>query len=351
MGVILNKIKLSIVVPVYNEGLGIMTFHTVISNFLAQESEIDADVIYVDDGSTDNTLALLKEINAGLPASFLSFSRNYGKEIAILAGLDQCSGDVAIIMDADLQHPPSCLPLFIDAWKNGFNVVQGIRLDTKGLSPMRKYLSELYYYFMSIVSRVQMQRNSTDFVLISRPVIDALKKFRYRRRFFRSLVAEVGFNRTFVEFIAPERSYGKTKFTVLKLISSAVDSITSTSNVPLYISFYFGVFLFFVAFFEGIYSVISKVFHITVLPGWASIVGWLSFFSGSQFIMLGLLGLYLARVFEEVKKNPLYVIKEKMSRVNRVINKNESLNEFKMSDMIDYNLIKEVAVSNESQSC
>jgi len=303
----MNRHTLSIVVPVYNESEGIHRFHHELENVI-NLLPCETEIIYVNDGSRDGTSFSLSQIQTNHPVHVIEFSRNFGKEMAMLCGLEHSTGDAVIVMDADLQHPPTLITEFYKRWRSGADIVQCYRDDNEKTSGLRKWLSNTFIKLMKSLSGINLERNLTDFCIMSRNVVNEIVKYRERRRLFRVLLLFTGFNRETLSFVAPARQDGVSKFSFFRLISLAVDSFTSMSSFPLYVSFFTGVFMFIIACLQGVYAVYVKLFSSNPLPGWASIVGWLSLFGGIQLIMMGLLGLYVARIFDEVKGRPLYIV-------------------------------------------
>lgn len=299
--------SLDIIVPVYNECEVVPLFHAELCDVLGHVG-LTARVIYVNDGSTDGTEQALTLLKGSLAVQTLSFSKNYGKEMAILAGIDVADADAVVVMDADLQHPPRLLPDLISLWNEGYEIVQGVRCDNLGSSVPRKLASAAFYHLLSTVTRIDVPTNLTDFCLMDRLVVDVIRQHRERRRMFRILLTMMGFRSVLIPFEAPKRVAGTTKFSGRKLVAYAADSITAMSTAPLYMSFALGVLMFLLAVSEGLYSVAVHMFHFSYLPGWASIVGWIALFEGAGLMMTGIVGLYLARVFEEVRGGPLYTV-------------------------------------------
>lgn len=300
----------SVVIPCFNEKDNLPLLYQQLKDVL--EPYPSYELIFVDDGSTDETLSTLRNIaEMDVCVKFISFSRNFGHQHALKAGLDHASGDCVICLDADLQHPPALIPLMIGKWKEGYEVVNTIRGAQKSLSFSKKMSSGLFYGIISKLSAVEIRPGMADFRLLDRKVVNALKQFNENYIFLRGLIPWMGFNQTSLPFEPSERHKGKTKYSFAKMLRLALDGITSFSNKPLYLSIGLGSVIAGIAFLYGIYALYVHLFTDDALPGWTSITASVLFIGGIQLIMLGIIGIYLGKLFIENKRRPNYIIRQK----------------------------------------
>jgi glycosyltransferase involved in cell wall biosynthesis len=306
--------SITVVAPVFNEESGIEKFVTVLFNELDKIS-INSDVILVNDGSTDSTAEKLNSLQELFSErlTILHLSRNFGHQAALTAGMDESTGDAVITLDADMQHPPSLIPLLLDKWKEGADVVQTIRQDSKQATFLKKFTSKYFYNTINFLSSTQIEPAAADFRLLSRAVVNVFKyDIRERDRFMRGLVAWVGFKTELVPFTAPPRFAGTTKYTWNKMFSFARVGLVSFSRVPLKISIWLGVILSAMSIFYGLYAIYANFFLRNLLnPGWASIIVSITFLGGCQMVFMGLIGEYISTIFDEIKARPIYIVSEK----------------------------------------
>jgi glycosyltransferase involved in cell wall biosynthesis len=301
---------ISVVVPAYNEAGNLRIIAQRISEQLKSASSYE--IIFVDDGSTDSTLDEIKEISKNdASVKFISFSRNFGHQKALKAGLDHAEGDCVISLDADLQHPPELIGKLIEEWKKGYDIVYTIRKDLKTTGAIKKTTSRLFYKMINKISDVDIPFGAADFRLLDRKVVDEMKKFNENWLFIRGIVAWLGFNQSGIEYTANERQSGESKYSLKKMISFALQGITSFSIVPLRVFVILGLFISFCSFLYTVYALLDKFYFKTVVPGWTSILISVLFLGGIQLISLGVIGEYLGKMFIETKNRPNYVIKEK----------------------------------------
>jgi glycosyltransferase involved in cell wall biosynthesis len=307
-----DRPELSIVVPVHNEADNLPLLLERLNAVLASEVR-SWELICIDDGSRDGTLSVLRLLNQRDPRiSAVSFSRNFGKEIAIAAGLDHARGDAVVIMDADLQHPPETIPVFLAKWREGYLNVYGQRSDRDGESRLKRNFAKMFYRLFASFGETQLPEGAGDFRLLDRKVVDALRALPERARFSKGLYAWVGFRATGVTFDVAEREHGETKFRFGKLFSFAFDGLSSFSTVPLKIATWAGVAIAFISTFAAAFFLLRTMLFGTDLPGFPSLIVSIMFFSGIQLISLGMIGEYVGRIFAEVKRRPLYLIGERV---------------------------------------
>lgn len=304
--------ELSIVVPVHNEADNLPLLVERLNAVLAGQVS-SWELVCVDDGSRDGSLAVLKLLNASDPRiSAISFSRNFGKEIAIAAGLDHARGEAVVIMDADLQHPPEVIPVFLAKWREGFLNIYGQRAGREGESATKRNLAKAFYRIFGYFGETPLPEGAGDFRLLDRKVVDALRALPERARFSKGLYAWVGFPSTGVSFEVADRQFGETKFRFGKLFSFAFDGLSSFSTIPLKIATWAGVLIAIIAAFAALFFLLRTLFFGTDLPGFPSLIVSIMFFSGIQLISLGMIGEYVGRIFAEVKRRPLYLIGERV---------------------------------------
>ena len=302
--------SVSVVIPCFNEKDNIDILYRHLSIVL--EAYPDYELIFVDDGSTDDTLETIRSVAEKDPrVRYISLSRNFGHQYALKAGLDHAGGDCVISMDADMQHPPELIPAMIEKWREGYEVVNTIRGDQKSLSASKKLSSGLFYFIINRLSSVEIKPGIADFRLLDRKVVDALKQFSENHVFLRGLIPWMGFRQTSVHFEPADRHKGTTKYTFTRMLRLALDGITSFSSRPLYLSISVGSIIAGIAFLYGIYAVYVHLFTDDALPGWTSITASVLFIGGIQLIMLGIIGIYLGKLFIENKKRPNYIIRTK----------------------------------------
>jgi len=301
---------ISVIIPAYNEADNINIIAKRVSEQLAEIG--DYEILFIDDGSTDETLNKIKEIaKDGNNIKYISFSRNFGHQKALKAGLDNAKGDCAITIDADMQHPPELMKEMIDRWKEGYDVVYTIRKDTSDTNLMKRVTSRLFYSIVNKISDVDIPLGAADFRLLDRKVVNELKKFQENWLFIRGIVSWLGFKQSGIEYTVQRRHSGKSKYSISKMISFAVQGITSFSILPLRISIVLGFIFSICSFLFAIYAIYAKYILNVAIVGWTSILISVLFLGGIQLIFLGILGEYLGKMFIESKNRPNYIIKEK----------------------------------------
>ena len=300
---------ISVVVPLYNEEGNIRKLHQELKATLDQ-LWYDFEIIFVDDGSTDQTLAVLESLSVSdRRVKLVSLSRNFGTQLAILAGLDHARGDAVIVMDGDLQHPPMLIPEMIARWEEGYEVVYAIRKRSNGAGFLKRLGSSAFSSLLGRLFPSDTARAASDFRLLDRTVVDALVQMRERHRFFRSLVTWAGFRQSGLPFVAAERHSGETKYGLCKLTSLAIDAIISSSIRPLRLCTYLGLIAAFSGFPYALWAIYVRLFTNRYIPGWSAIIVAILFLGGVQLICLGILGEYVGRIYEEVRGRPSYLVR------------------------------------------
>ncbi|MDF2524105.1 MAG: hypothetical protein K0R31_1746 [Clostridiales bacterium] len=303
-----DKVKYSIVVPVFNEEEGIIESYKRLKKVLDSLQE-SYELLFVNDGSRDKTAAIINELcEMDKKLKFINFSRNFGHQIAITAGMDFSEGDAIVVIDADLQDPPEVIPKMIEKWKEGYEVVYGKRLERQGETFFKKFTAKLFYRFLKNMTDVEIPVDTGDFRLIDRKVCDALKQVNERNRYVRGLISWLGFKQTGVEFSRDKRFAGETKYPLKKMFKFAFDAITSFSYKPLKLASYAGMILSLFSFAYLIVVIYLRLFTDITYPGWASTLAVNLFFNGIILIILGIIGEYVGRIYDEAKGRPLYII-------------------------------------------
>lgn len=306
---------LSIVVPVFNEEEAVHQFVPAIRQALSAMPQVRLEVVFVNDGSRDGTLSALLDIRKSQPAvTVVDLSRNFGKEAALTAGLDHCTGDMVAPMDVDLQDPPDMLPPMIEAWRRGFDVVLAKRTSRDNDSLLKRWSAAAFYKLHNRVSEPEIPENVGDFRLIDRAVVDVMKQLRESRRFMKGLFAWAGFPSTTLGYERPSRSAGSSKFNGWKLWNLAVEGITSFSTAPLRIWTYLGASVAVLSFAYGTYLLLRTLIFGRDLPGYASIFVAVVFLGGLQLTGIGVIGEYLGRTYLEAKQRPIYIARRVYAR-------------------------------------
>ena len=302
--------KISFVVPVFIEEENIHEFHRRLTQVMAP-LPYDYEILFIDDGSRDRTSLLIRELAEKDPhVQGYVFARNFGHQLALTCGLDQSTGDAVISMDGDLQHPPEMVPDLLKKWEEGYEIVQTVRKSTEDATWFKSITSRLYYKLINSMSEVRITPGGSDFRLMDRKAVDALNRFRERARFIRGMVNNLGFRYTTLEFVAPPRFAGHSKFSLRKMLRFALDGITAFSRVPLRLALYVGCI-------AGLGSIllIGHVIYVKYIvqdavPGWTTLAAAEFFLGGVELIGIGIVGEYVGRIFDEVKQRPLYIIRE-----------------------------------------
>jgi len=299
----------ALVVPLFNEEESIPTLIAAI-RVVFEKLPYTYNVILVDDGSRDRSLSVVQEMaRTDSRINYISFSRNFGHQNALKAGLDFADADCVISLDADLQHPPSMIPQMLEKWEQGYDVVYTVRKNADDLSPLKKRSSNMFYQLLNWLSEVDVEIGTPDFRLISRQVLEVLRSLNEYDLFYRGLVKWVGFKQIALEYEQHERFAGKSKYTFRKMFRFALQGITSFSIHPLYAAAYLGFFISVASLLYFPYVAYSYFFG-HVINGWASVIVTIAFFGGLQLTILGIIGIYLGKLFMQSKGRPLYIVKE-----------------------------------------
>jgi polyisoprenyl-phosphate glycosyltransferase len=305
---------LSIIIPAYNEEEVLDEFYRRLTGVLSK-IDLPYELVFINDGSRDRTLQLLEGLGQqDERVVVIDLSRNFGKEIAVSAGIDFCKGDAVVIIDADLQDPPELIPDLIKQWQNGYDNVYARRISREGESALKKTTSFLFYRVIRGMTHIDIPADTGDFRLLSRRAIDALKQLPERNRFMKGLYAWIGFSSIAVDYHRDPRHAGETKWNYWKLWNFALEGITSFTEVPLKLASYVGGFMALAAFCYGVYMIIKTLFLGNDVPGYPSLLVAILFLGGIQLVFIGILGEYLGRAFAEIKQRPLYF-------VNKIIKK------------------------------
>ena len=304
----MSESLVTVVIPAYNEERNVQAvYDAILASFGGPEA---LEIIFVDDGSADGTAAAVRRLGGGSPSvRLVRFGRNFGHQAALLAGLQLARGAAVITLDCDLQHPPALLPRMLEAWRGGAKVVQMIRTQTEGSGFFKSISSKLFYRFLNLLSETPVASGAADYQLLDRDVVDAVLQFKDRHPFLRGLVSWLGFPATGLEYIAPERNAGKSGYTLRKMLRLSVHAITGLSSKPLRFSFYLGLATAALCIGYAVFALAALAAGRTI-PGWTSLVVMVTFLGAVQLVCIGIVGEYVARVYEQTRNVPRYVIVE-----------------------------------------
>ncbi len=301
--------RLTVLVAAYNEADALPRLHPRIDAALRELPGLDARIVYVDDGSRDGTWQVMQDITARDPrVALLKLSRNFGKELAMTAGLDRIEDGAAIILDADGQDPPELIPQFVAKWREGYDDVHGTRLQREGEGWLKRATAHAFYRVIGRLSKTPIPADTGDFRLLSPRALASLKQLRERRRFMKGLFGWVGFNTVAIPYQRQARMAGRSKFNLWKLWNFALEGITSFSTAPLRLATYVGLFTAAIAFLYAVFIIIKALCFGDRVAGYPSMMAVILFLGGVQLVALGLIGEYLGRLYEEVKQRPLYLV-------------------------------------------
>lgn len=304
--------KISIIIPAYNEEGNLSEIRKEIDFVFHNLPDYRYEIIFVNDGSRDKTQQHIEELALEFSeVKFLEFSRNFGHQNAVKAGLDFADGNAVISMDADLQHPPSLIPDMIKKWEEGFDIVYTIREYPKNTGFFKRKTSDFFYKILSNLSDVELEKGSSDFRLMDASVIDVIRNSAESDIFLRGLIKWVGFKQYAIPFVAADRFSGESKYSFGKMLRFAFTGITAFSVKPLYLAAYLGFFFSLVTPLAYIGYVIYSFYNQSEISGWASLIMTIVFFGGIQLIILGIMGIYMGKIFKQVKDRPNYIIKSK----------------------------------------
>jgi polyisoprenyl-phosphate glycosyltransferase len=308
-------VTISVVVPLYNEESNVAPLLERIVTILERlPDRPEYEIVLVNDGSSDGTLAAIRnEMRARPHIVLVNLSRNFGHQLAATAGIELASGEAVVLMDGDLQDPPELIESFVERWRAGYDVVYAVRRTRKGESAFKLFTARLFYRVIKRLTNVAIPVDTGDFRLMSRRVVEALRRSPERHRFLRGMVSWVGFNQTGVEYDRDERHSGMTKYPLPKMLRFAIDGITSFSDIPLRFAAYFGFVVSAIAFVYAIVVIVAKLLRVNApgyTPGWASTIVAVVFLGGVQLISLGIIGEYLGRIYDQVKGRPLYLVSD-----------------------------------------
>lgn len=302
--------QISVVVPVFNEEQVLPEFHRRLAAVLAA-IDYPSEVVYVDDGSSDGSLSCLQRLQEADPAlAIVSLSRNFGKEAALTAGLEYAGGDAVVVIDADLQDPPELIPQLVSRWQQGYDVVYARRTARDGESMAKRLTAYCFYRVADRLCNIRIPRDTGDFRLLSRRVVDTLTQLQEGHRFMKGLFAWVGYRQTAVDYRREPRLAGCSKWNYWKLWNFALEGITSFTTTPLKVATYLGLCIALGAFVYGLYVIADTLLHGNPVPGYPSLLVIMLFLGGAQLIALGVIGEYLGRMFDETKGRPLYVVSD-----------------------------------------
>lgn len=302
---------ISILIPAYNEAPVLEKLFTRLGNLANDNKDYQFEFLFINDGSRDKTLEIIKDYaEKDDRVAYVNFSRNFGKEIAMIAGFDHVTGDAIVVIDADLQDPPELIPEMIKYWEQGYDDVYAKRKSRAGESWFKKWSSHTYYRLLQRFSHVTIQEDTGDFRLLDRRAVEALKQFRESQRYTKGMFSWIGFNKKEILYDRDERAAGTTSWNYFKLVNLAIDGITSFTIAPLRISTVIGFIVSFIAFVYLAFIVIRTIFFGTDLGGYPSTMAVILFLGGVQLLSLGIIGEYVGRIFNETKHRPLYLVEE-----------------------------------------
>ena len=304
-----NKKLITILVPAYNEQDVLSMLYERLSKIMDSNTNYNFEILFVNDGSKDKTLDIIKNMRLhDNRVCYLNLSRNYGKETAMIAGLDYSKGDTVIIIDADLQDPPELIPEMIKYWEQGYDDVYAKRRSRKGETWLKKFTSKMYYKTLQSVTKIEIQKDTGDFRLLDRRCVEALKQIRESQRYTKGLFSWIGYNKKEILYDRDPRAAGQTKWNYKKLIDLSIDGLTSFTTAPLRWSAIIGILISIIGFIYMLTIIIKTIISGVDVPGYASTMVVILFIGGIQLIFLGVIGEYLGRAFYETKNRPIYFV-------------------------------------------
>jgi len=303
--------KISVIIPTYNEEETLPILYERFNKLMNSMLNYEFELLFVNDGSKDKTIDIIKNMREkDNRINYVDFSRNFGKEIAMIAGLDYATGDCVIFIDADLQDPPELIPELVKYWEEGYDDVYAKRKSRKGESWLKKFTSKMYYKILQNLTQVEIQKDTGDFRLLDRRCVNALKKLRESQRNTKSMFSWIGYKKKEVLYDRDPRIAGKTKWNYRRLIDLAIDGITSFTTSPLRLSTFIAIPTFIMLFIYFIYVIVKSIVVNTPIQAFQAIILLILFFSGIQILLFGIIGEYLGRIFKETKNRPLYLVNE-----------------------------------------
>lgn len=303
--------SITVLIPAYNEAPVLDTLYGRLVKLGETVTNYRLEFLFVNDGSRDETLTIIKKLAKNDErVSYINLSRNFGKEIAMIAGIDHIKSDAMVIIDADLQDPPELIPDMIKLWEEGYDDIYAKRRSRDGETALKKATSKLYYRLLQNVTRVPIQEDTGDFRLLDRRVIDAIKEYRESQRNTKAIFSQVGFHKKEILYDRDPRVAGETKWSYIKLVDLAISGITSFTTSPLRVASVLGIAVSFVAFIYIIYLVVRPLFGVPTGDGYSSLMAAILFLGGVQLLSLGIIGEYIGRIFNETKKRPLYLVED-----------------------------------------
>lgn len=301
--------KIAVIIPVFNEASGLAEFHR---RLVAELNDLGRAwaILYVDDGSTDDTAGVLNELTEAARVGVLTLSRNFGKEAALIAGLDHCEADLVLMMDADLQHPPALIPQMLERIDQGADMVSAVRA-TRADQPLDKRVgARLFYWLMGKVSNTPIAADGSDFRVFNRAVADAFRSLRETHRFSKGLFAWLGFTQETIPYEPSARYHGESKWGTTKLVRFGLEGLTSFSVVPLKLATVLGFLVAFGAFAYGLFMIVKTLIYGDPVPGFPTLIVMVLFMAGLQLLAIGMIGEYVGRIYEQAKRRPLYIVRE-----------------------------------------
>ncbi len=307
----MNKMtNISVIVPVFNEELNILLIHTRLSEVM-RTMGVSYELIFINDGSKDASIGLIKSLATQFSeVKYIDFSRNFGHQVAVSAGLDAAIGEAVVIIDADLQDPPELIAELYAKMQEGYEVVYARRKKRVGESKFKLWTAKAFYRILARITSVAIPVDTGDFRIMHRKIVDVLKQMPEKNKYLRGQIAWIGFRQTYIEYERQERNAGETGYTLRKMLRFALDGITAFSDLPLKIVTYFGILVSFVAFLVTLYVLYARLFSHDYVQGWASILVSVLFIGGVQMIAIGIIGEYLSRMNTNIKDRPLYIVRE-----------------------------------------
>lgn len=302
--------KLSIIIPIYNEESNIYKLYDRMLSVVTK-LPLTYEFIFINDGSKDQSIQLIKSLTTkDTHVKYIDFSRNFGHQIAVTAGLDKCTGDKIVIIDADLQDPPELIGEMYEKMKEGYEVVYAKRRSRKGESFLKKFTARTFYRTLASLTSVEIPVDTGDFRIMDRKIVEVLKQMPEQHKFLRGQISWIGFRQTYIEYDRDERHGGQTGYTYKKMIRFALDGITSFSNVPLKFATISGFVVSGIAFLIMLYALYSRFILKDYVPGWTSLILSIMFIGGVQLICVGIIGEYISRLGDNVRKRPLYIVRD-----------------------------------------